>query len=73
MRRSLLPALILLACNPGAPADVDASSTTTDGATTDGATTDGATSGDTSTTDDSSSGDPAADTHDTDLSPVEFR
>ncbi len=87
MRRCLLPALLLLACNPAAaPADTDSSATSS-------ATSDTSTPSDTSTTsDDATSGEPTstgapdsetdsegsstgevADTHDTDVSPVEFQ
>ena len=85
MRRSLLPALLLLACNPAAaPADTDtdASATTSAGSTTshtsdpsDGSTTGEPTSTgapDSETGPDTSSGE-VEDTHDTDVSPVEFQ
>ena len=68
MRRGLLPALLLLACNPGAPADVDPSASTSEETTT---------SGDTTAATTTTTGDPGnatdADSHDTDVSPVEFQ
>jgi hypothetical protein len=70
VRRSLLPALLLLACNP-APADADASASSSSDTSSDTSSSD--TTSNTTTAPTDSTTDPVADTHDTDLGPVEFQ